>query len=187
MVGTGLGVAIGLVGACDMLAVPVRIVLWGVVGALVGIIQKLILQRHLYPGNWVWASIAGWMVGGILAGREGVDWAIMGGMVGTMQWLALRRHTCRAGWWVLANAAALIFGASTGWSISFTSRWVLFREVVAVNEPVIEIVDWIVAGIAGGTITGIITGLWLFWLLSLRRGNITETSVSETHRLKAER
>jgi hypothetical protein len=173
IVGIGLAVVMGLIGASDMLAVLVRIALWGVVGAVVGIIQQLVLQRQVYPGNWVWVTIVGWTVGGIVAGREGVDWGVIGGMVGTMQWFILRHHTHRAGWWVLANAIGLIFGASTGWSIRFTSRWVLFRELTAIDEHVIEAIDWIVAGIAGGTIYGIITGLWLVWLLSLRGRNMT--------------
>lgn len=179
MIGTGLGVTIGLIEATHTLAVYVGVSLWVIVGLVVGVTQRLVLQQQIYADKWVWASIAGWTVGGVLGGHNGIDWAIVGVLVGGMQWFVLRRCVYPAGWWVLANAVGLIFGASVGWSIRFTSRWTLFKTIVAIDPHLFEIVDWAVAGIVGGAISGIITGFWLAWLLSLRQSSIEHKPLFE--------
>jgi hypothetical protein len=169
MPGAGLGIAIGLIGASGLLAAPAKFVLWSVVGALVGIGQRLVLQRQVKVDNWLWASIAGWTVGGILSGAEGVNWAIMGSVVGLLQGFVLRQFSRRAGWWVVVNAAGLITGAITGWGIRFTSPWPRFVEAAGLTEPVTEVISWGVAAVVGGTVSALITGLGLVWLQSLGR------------------
>jgi hypothetical protein len=187
MLCTGLGVAVGLIGACGMLALPIKFFLWGVVGVIAGISQRSILQRQIKVDNWVWASFAGWMVGGFLAGSQGVDWGIMGSVIGLMQWFVLRQHTCRAGWWVVINAAGLIIGIVTGWGIRFTSPWTRFIQAAPVEESAAEVMSWVVAGVTGGTVSSVITGLGLAWLLSLDQGNGVEIPAVEGHTLERER
>ena len=174
--GAGLGVVVGLVAANNMLTGPFRVVLWGIVGAVAGMTQQLILLRWFNLKNWMWVSLVGWMTGGLLVERAGVNWGVIGGAVGAMQWLLLRQHVHRAGWWVAANAVGLILGATFGWSIRFTSRWSFFRQSISIDQRFLEGTDWVIAGIAGGVATGVITGLWLMWLLSSPRRKSNELS-----------
>ena len=56
-------------------------------------------------------------------------------------------------------------------------------KLVVVDEFVIQVVNWFVAGIVGGTVNGMITGLWLVWLLSLKQRGETPVR-SHTLRMK---
>jgi hypothetical protein len=106
------------------------------VGLSFGIMQWLVLRRHIpQAGWWVLASTAGWIAGfGVLAVVfkvvEGVApgtiepkvfaavfFVAVGIAIGMLQWLVLRRHAPQAGWWVLASivgwaALGLIVGKS---------------------------------------------------------------------------
>jgi hypothetical protein len=106
------------------------------VGFSFGIMQWLVLRRHIpRAGWWVLTSTAGWIAGlgvpavvfkvveGIAPGAiEPEVFAVaffvaVGTAVGMLQWLVLRRHAPQAGWWVLASivgwaALGLIVGKS---------------------------------------------------------------------------
>jgi hypothetical protein len=56
--------------------------------------------------------------------------------------------------------------------------WLTFKEQITIDERVTEIVGWVVSGTIGGAVSGILTGLWLVWLLRSRWPNTTDTSVS---------
>lgn len=186
MPGAGLGIAIGLIGASGLLAAPAKFILWSIVGAAAGIGQSLVLQRQVKVDNWLRASIAGWAVGGILGGTEGIDWALMGSVIGLMQWFVLRQQIRGAGWWVVVNPTGLIIGAITGWGIRFTSPWTRFIQTASLHEYTTEVMSWIVAGVVGGTISSIITGLGLAWLLSLERRSSVEMPAAASDRLGKE-
>jgi len=165
-VGLGVGLTIGQLGASGMLAGPLRLVAWGLAGVVVGSIQQWLLRRQLASNGWTWATMLGWLVGGVVAGGEGIDWGLMGGLIGLGQWVILRRSVARAGWWLLANAMGLIFSTLIGWSVRFSSRWTLFKTLFALlGERMVELLDWGLAGLVSGAVAGAVTGLWLMWLL----------------------
>ena len=140
--------------------------IFAIVGAGVGMMQWLVLRRHIpQAGWWVLASAVGWGVGGQYL--EGLDqwalndlgegcilaFAIVGAGVGMMQWLVLRRRTPQAGWWVLASAV--------GWGVG----WAGVGTATSGEESVIDIV--IVALAMVGPVAGAITGYGLVQLLDI--------------------
>ncbi len=54
MVGTGLGITVGLINASALLKFPIDIVLWSITGVTVGFTQKLALQHWFNLKYWVW-------------------------------------------------------------------------------------------------------------------------------------
>jgi hypothetical protein len=110
-------------------AVPGAMGLRGtVVGAIVGVMQWLVLRRRTrQAGWWVLASAAGAGVAGLAVEELLIDtgalsrlWpldlgtAAIGGAaglaVGVAEWLVLRRWVRRAGWWVLASSVGMAIG-----------------------------------------------------------------------------
>jgi hypothetical protein len=176
-ISTGLGIIVGLISASKELTILLHLVLWGIVGTLAGTVQRRILQQQLPLRNWGIVTLAGWLAGGLIAGRGNINWGIIGGMVGAMQWLILKRQLNGSRWWVVANAAGLIWGATFGWSIRFTSRWNFFKQVAAIDGRILDIIDWSIAGIVGGSLMGIITGLWLLWHLPPKRTTAPKSKV----------
>jgi hypothetical protein len=117
-------------------------------GILIGVLQSLVLRRHVTrAGWWVLASLGAAAVVGLVVFGLGVvntdlGWiggvSVFGTVVGLLQWAVLRRHVPRAGWWVLAS--------TVGW---------------AVGMPLGDIV-----GPPGlGAAYGVITGTAMVWLL----------------------
>lgn len=128
-----------------------------VMGALIGIMQWILLQR-LFKIHWLWilTCIAGGVIGEILAGiilwemginRADLGWAqggsvlaeatiflLSGALIGLIQYPLLKKHYNKAGLWIL--------GCSIGWAL-------------------IPIVIYFF----GGIVLGAITGATLMWIL----------------------
>ncbi len=169
-VGVGLGVVIGWVLAGVVLPVVFRAALWTGVGVVVGTTQHLVLRHQFNSTGWIWVTIAGWALGGTLAGREDVDWVILGGIVGAMQTLALKNYIQQAWWWVLANATGLGVGGFVGGSVILLEDFYTFKtQLIIITEHVNEVIGWVVSGSVGGAAGGLVTGLWLVWLLRSKR------------------
>ena len=112
----------------------------GVASTLFGVMQSLVLRRHVpRTGGWVAATFLGWSVGifvaSVLAGtfipevqgfRLFVFMAfVAGAVVGWPQWMVIRSHFRRAGWWIPISAVgwAIQFpGALTGLGLMWLSR-----------------------------------------------------------------
>jgi hypothetical protein len=131
-VGWGVGVAWGSFGEPGdpktLQSIPT--VIWAaylgvaVGGILVGVLQWLVLRRHLTrAGRWVLASLGaaaavGVVVFGVSVVNAYVGWVagvgLFGTVVGVLQWLVLRRQVARAGWWVLASTVGWVAGMPLG-------------------------------------------------------------------------
>ena len=112
----------------------------GVASTFFGVMQSLVLRRHVpRTGGWVAATFLGWSVGifvaSVLAGtfipevqgfRLFVFMAfVAGAVVGWPQWMVIRSHFRRAGWWIPISAVgwAIQFpGALTGLGLMWLSR-----------------------------------------------------------------
>ena len=127
-------------------------------GFLIGVLQWLVLRRHVAPaGRWVLASLgAGAVTAVVVFGVGLIDAAagwlagvsMFGTVVGGLQWLVLRRQVPRAGWWVLASTAGWVVGMPLG-------------DVV--GPPGL------------GAAYGAITGIALVWLLRQRSERVLAT------------
>ncbi len=89
-----------------------------IVSLSTGALQYGLLRSYLpHMGRWVFATVAGWLLGILLIALP--DWLgwidaplnsldlillMMGLAIGLTQWLILRRRIARAGWWIAANA-----------------------------------------------------------------------------------
>lgn len=129
-------------------------VLGGTVGLILGFTQWLVLRGQM-PGasRWIPASALGWAggfsIGVALAQQLGlaeagfglVVGAFTGAFVGLLQWMVLRGQIPDAGWWIAASV------------IAWASSLVYYQSGAS----------WI--GVLYGTLSGLITGTVLLWLL----------------------
>lgn len=89
-----------------------------IAGLVIGVLQYWLMRRYLpHTAWWAAATLAGWLLGALLAQLAGwlrlasalgsIDAALllMGAALGVGQWLVLRRDVPRAGWWVAATIA----------------------------------------------------------------------------------
>lgn len=127
-------------------------------GLLVGVLQWLVLRRHLTGASrWVSAGFGavlavGVVIFGVGAVDSDVGWivgvSLFGTTVGVLQWLVLRSQVSRAGWWVAAStlgwAAGMPFGdingppglgAVYGAVTATTLVWLLRQDRPRVPEP----------------------------------------------------
>jgi tRNA A-37 threonylcarbamoyl transferase component Bud32 len=125
------------------------------VGAVVGVAQWVVLRRRIRrAGWWVLASTVGWAVFGIgyamvfASDRGGFLFGGFGVAVGVAQWLVLRGQIERAGWWVLVSTL-VITAHKTVWLLFGVGYW--WHHEAAL-----------------GTVSGMLTGLALVWLLKER-------------------
>lgn len=92
LAGVGAGVVGGLRPAVEVGADTAGVAAAVSYGAVVGVVQWLVLQRQ-FPRSywWVLASAAGWILGGLAAGvTEGVaGWAVLGAVYGAITGVAL--------------------------------------------------------------------------------------------------
>ena len=139
------------------------------VGALVGALQWLVLQRQVFwAGRWVWASAIGWAIGYavawpvlhfvraiILSPGDIVDtafivwgassYAVLGIAVGMTLWHVLRHQVPRIVWFVIASTVGYsVFGAGVYAEPSFLG---------------------LALTLGGPVLGGIVTGTFLVWLL----------------------
>jgi hypothetical protein len=166
------------------IAVPRTSAALGVWAAGIGIMQSLILRRHLVGVRW-WplATIAGWSIAGALSGAlpftaavtgRGIDIGPLGfvavaavtvlaiGFVsGVFQWLILRHQVDRSGRWVWTNAGgialAVVFAAAI-LGVMRTANWFQPEDFPSAQS-------WGVAGAAIGVVYGVVSGLVLIKLL----------------------
>lgn len=92
--------------------------------ALVGVLQWLVLRRHLTGAlRWLLCSLAGLVVVGIVifgvgAIDPGLGWivgvSLFGTTVGVLQWTLLRHQVSRAAWWIAASTAGWVVGLPFG-------------------------------------------------------------------------
>ena len=132
-------------------------------GSLAGLLQWLVLRRHVAAVRWwvatnpVAAAAAGTVIfaGGTVVGADGgwvLGTGLIGPLVGLLQWRVLRGRVSKAGWWVLTSTAGWIAGG-----------------------PGVGIVFWIVNAPAGaawaalGFLNGAVTACALVWLLRQTR------------------
>ena len=169
------------------IAIPRTSVALGVWGAGIGLMQSLVLRRHLVGVRW-WppATLAGWAFAGALSGAlpftadvtgRGIDIGPLGfvavaaatvlaiGFVsGLFQWLILRHQVDRAGLWVWTNtggvALAVGFGAAT-LGMMTAAEWLQPEDFPSTKS-------WAVAGASIGVAYGAVSGLVLVKLLRSR-------------------
>ena len=156
-VGGPAGVAAG--GSGDIIVAGYAGVAAG--GTLAGVLQWLVLRRHVAgAGWWMAAGPVGALIGGVVifagAAVVGADagWVfgagLFGPLVGVLQWRVLRRRVTRAGWWVAASAAG----------------WVAAGPGVGLVSAVMDAALTANAGWAAlGIMYGAVTGCALVWLL----------------------
>lgn len=132
-------------------------------GSLSGLLQWLVLRRHVAGALWwvatnpVAAAAAGAVIfaGGTVVGVDAgwvVGTGLVGPLVGLLQWRVLRGQVSKAGWWVLASTAGWLAGGPGGGIV----LWI-------VNAP--EDAAWAVLGFLNGAITACA----LVWLLRQTR------------------
>lgn len=93
-------------------------------GVLVGVLQWLVLRRHVSSANgWLAASLGALLAIGLLIAGFGVldrqlGWfvgvGLFGILVGSLQWLVLRQQIPGSGWWVPASTAGWLIGMPLG-------------------------------------------------------------------------
>lgn len=120
-----------------------------VVGAtLIGVLQWLVLRRHVSRAGW-WVvsslgavAVVGLVIFGLGAFDPDVGWflgvGLFGMAAGMLQWVILRGQLPRAAWWIVASAVG----------------WILGMPLGDVNGPP-----------ALGAVYGLATGTALVWLL----------------------
>jgi len=135
-------------------------------GAIVGIMQWLILRQQLsLAGWWTLISTLGWGVGGGLIGTSfvkslnnvgGIEEAVMVAIIGStvagiMQWVLLRRQFSRAGWWIMTSILP----------------WPLAGIVVSLFMDIVSnlFISLVVGGVFGSIVWSILTGVAFVWLL----------------------
>lgn len=131
-------------------------------GASVGVLQWLVLRRHLSQSEWwILASAVGWVVG-----RIGASWArfphsagwCIGASLGILQWLFLRRKVLRSGWWIPASTVAWGLGWAGGAAVSrAVSSEVRSAAAGAAGEALGSVLQ--------GALVGAVTGPMLVRLL----------------------
>jgi len=105
---------------------------WAVVGALIALLQSLILQKH-FPRvkQWILFTTLGWAFGGEIAGlftatvgsdgytlvRLSAAGAAAGLLIGTMQWVVLRGNVRKAYLWIFANLLGGALGGVGGFPV----------------------------------------------------------------------
>lgn len=132
-------------------------------GALIGLMQWLVLQQHLAKsGAWFLTSAVAMFVGTAASDllpiflrlpsisiELFIQWGLFGLVSGLLQWIILQRQVHYARWWILAN---LLAGSLAG--IFFTDDLGL------------------IGGCLGWAFSGIITGGVMFFLLQKRKSPV---------------
>lgn len=139
-----------------------RILIIGLcIGVLSGIFEaRLLRKNNLYWKGWIPANILGWGIGAaafvsLAAFNQKSEFNhFIGGMIiGFFQWLVLRQHLPKSYWWIIVCGIGGF--VLLGWiPLGYTFFMILQEQFVPI--------------IIAGFIMGIITGLTLAWMLSLK-------------------
>jgi len=150
-----------------------ELVIFGLLGATMGILQWLVLRKHLsQAGWWVAASAGAGMLIGIGAAYFSnqvevnvvIGYALVGVILGMLQWLVLRGQISWSALWIIAS--------SLGWTLAVLE--VQSLDQLGLMRGLSETLGIILAFGMAGTMVGIVTGGLLVWLLwqSSRRAAI---------------
>jgi hypothetical protein len=115
-------------GIYDRLGPSAAVVLSGLSGAAIGLMQWLVLRQYIaQAGWWVGATAFGFALGTAgaslyLAGYSGGPtggqlWVLAGSsgaVVGGLQWLVLRRQIAHAAWWIPTSCVAYLLSGGLG-------------------------------------------------------------------------
>jgi hypothetical protein len=145
---------------------------WGVLGAIVGTAQWLVLRRSLRARWWAPATAIGWGVATSLSGfAAGGSVSTIGpaqgpipplltilivhplnvGLVGLGPWLILRREFAGTGWWPVVNFAGILLGFAVGLVVAKMVPWLTPTQfpsaqavglIGAVAGPIYGVVIW---------------------------------------------
>ncbi len=140
-------------------------------GAVVGIVQWLVLRRQIRRAAWgVLANSVALPVGffgGYLLGGPPVDFfggfVVLGILGGITYWLVLRQQVYRAGWWVLASSLGWVVGGGAAFVVAVTMGDAVGRSFA--NETLAFVAILSLLGVAGGLVGGAITGAAITRLL----------------------
>ncbi|MBI1801556.1 MAG: hypothetical protein HYR71_08015, partial [Chloroflexi bacterium] len=160
-------------------------ILGAVPAILIGLLQRVVLRRHLILSRW-WILSAASGVGLLHFLSDGFpdakDLSIAvfasGVLVGLLQWFLLRRSMSLSAWWVLASLA--------GWYLGWVAGMTLLDGIGLLNLPWTPELGFQQHGLVGsvvGMAYGILTGAGLVWLL---RGNRHRAARDKIHRMDAE-
>ncbi len=134
------------------------ILAWALVSAIVGIVQWLVVRAIFSDARWILATVIGWTVG-VVTSAAVPGWGmpafalVYGAAVGLSQALVFRWSFQRAALWISASAA--------GWAIG----WALLTPLQPLLTALGSDMSPFALGTIIGTVSGIITGLGLVWLL----------------------
>lgn len=148
--------------------------------AVLGAAQWLILRRYVgWAGHWALAGVGGYALGllaygavvALLRGDPPVGVGILlGGVVplalaGTMQWLTLRRQVAWASLWVLSYCLLFLVAEAVAFAVGRPDEGLRADSVVAADGARFAyMASQLLAGIVGGVVFGVGTGLVLIWL-----------------------
>ena len=140
-----------------------------VLGVCVGALQWDVLRHKFDHAQWwILATVVGWGIGlpiGIFIIGNVASVAVgltIGAIVGIAQWLVLRRRVHPASLWIFANI--------TTWAVSIAIIWTLM-QAFGVEDGTLDLFVLPIGGCLGSTLTGLITGGVLVWLLRRSSGN----------------
>jgi hypothetical protein len=134
----------------DMITLGLWLVRFFIVGLSVGVVQWLVLRRHVMGlQRWAIFTALGFTLGTF------AFWAFVGVGVGLTQWLLLRRDLNKTGWWPVMNAVAWPLAYLVGGAVSSAMGPSLLGNLLG-------------SGLVG-VIVGAITGAMLLWLLRENR------------------
>ena len=170
---------------------------FGIVAAVAGIMQWLVLRRHLSAAeSWLVASATGGAIGGalgfaswVIVGRDEfgvvsfsqetltVAFTVVGAIVGIAQWLVLRGQVYRAGLWVLISTLGWAMGQAASGPAGRLGESLFYRlafGIETVRDGFLPIAGFVVGFPLFGLLTGAITGVAMVWLL---RQPVPETKI----------
>ena len=124
-------------------------ILWPTLGLVTGLLQYLLLRRHLPRiGWWIAATTLGWLLGligsrvlyrtlyGIIdvnaIGFDILITALVGGVMGLAQWLVLHPRVHHAAWWIPAN---ILSWGVVGWGAATLSNQMVIPAVGIMLVP----------------------------------------------------
>jgi len=173
------------------------IVAGAVGGAGAGLLQQILVRRHISTIRWALASAMGGALGGAVAGIgletpaldpsiaqlfwSGVPLGIASGaLAGTLQWRDLRQRLAGAVWWPLACIVGWAVGGVMVWPVSFfLIEWVADQTIAGEYMFYIYVLMFPLAQPLVGAVAGVITGTALVWIL--RTKNVSHDRVDAQH------
>jgi hypothetical protein len=139
-------------------------------GSIAGVLQWLVLRRHISRGaGWMIASAAGAFaainVSRVFAASETFYVALEGAVLGILQWLVLRGQVKSPVWWIPASTIGWVMGG-----LAIGPAWTVWDPATyRVSEHAALLAYHTVPSGFGGLVCGGVTGASLWALLKNRR------------------